>query len=387
MDGQSIAYGGSSAAGALPGNVLGTLITNTDQGVLYSWVQCPSTTTSNGCTPQFQLTTVTNGSPSTVTTGIGSQPGGGPVQPILQRADGSYIGTVSTFTGNQMVAFTSSGKQLWNGPNDTPQITTSDGGVVGASGTTYDQNGIANGLASALGGYNWLGNPNTYSTSGKSIIASTLLPLNAAYDSFSPAAAGNPSNPTAVQQCPPLSPSANQAVTQAYSGLTTFLANTNNCPNCKVKIFGPLKMTRSDFLTYLQQTPLFCDGTQATGVSASKINAAYQDMTIAKLFQTDPPSAVTVPNGPSSPLWIFFNPDPSAPYSISGNSGATFNEAMLFHEGLHGYTKRFDSVTFLAPKTLGLCELLGVMQEYPNCGPSNTVVITFFIENTAWPLR
>jgi hypothetical protein len=159
--------------------------------------------------------------------------------------------------------------------------------------TIFDQNGNADGVASSLEGYNWTGNPNTYSSTGGGVLAQLLPPLNASYGSFQTAVTGNPSNATAVQQCPPLSSSASQIVTQAYSGLQTFLSNRKNCPACNAKIFGPLKMTRGAFLTYLQQTPKLCDGTKATAVSASKISAAYGKMTIAQLFQTDPPNAVT----------------------------------------------------------------------------------------------
>ncbi len=49
-----------------------------------------------------------------------------------------------------MIAFTSFGSTLWTVPNDTPQIATADGGVIGASGTTYDQNGKANGQVASL---------------------------------------------------------------------------------------------------------------------------------------------------------------------------------------------------------------------------------------------
>lgn len=44
-----------------------------------------------------------------------------------------------------MYAFTSSGTLLWTVPNDTPQIATSDGGVIGSSGGEYDQYGNADG--------------------------------------------------------------------------------------------------------------------------------------------------------------------------------------------------------------------------------------------------
>jgi len=162
LDGTNVPFVASSLTGSQPGNVLGTLITNADQGVLYSWAECPFTN-SITCTPQFHITTITNGTPSTVTTNLGYQPGTSyqgivPLQPILQRADGSYIGTVGTSTGNSMIAFTSTGRLVWPGQNDTPQIATSDGGVIGTSGITYDQNGNADGQLANLPTQSFIGN-------------------------------------------------------------------------------------------------------------------------------------------------------------------------------------------------------------------------------------
>jgi hypothetical protein len=134
-----------SYSGAVPGGqLLGNLITNADQGVLYSW----STSFCNqygNCNYQNQLSTVaTGGGASTVATGIGAQYQQ-PIQPMLQRQDGTYVGTVS---GN-MVAFNSSGQQIWNQPNYSPQVATSDNGVIATSqsgqAVTFDQNGNQSG--------------------------------------------------------------------------------------------------------------------------------------------------------------------------------------------------------------------------------------------------
>jgi hypothetical protein len=54
-----------------------------------------------------------------------------------------------------MVAFDASGNVRWVVPNDQPQIATADGGVIGQSGTTYDQNGNATGQLGALPTYAW----------------------------------------------------------------------------------------------------------------------------------------------------------------------------------------------------------------------------------------
>ncbi|MGA8440662.1 MAG: hypothetical protein WB714_20725 [Candidatus Sulfotelmatobacter sp.] len=80
-----------------------------------------------------------------------------PVQPVLQRQDGNFIGTVSTSAGSSMIGFTLSGSSLFNVLNDTPQIATSDNGVIGASGTTYDQGGNATGQLGTLPTYSWKG--------------------------------------------------------------------------------------------------------------------------------------------------------------------------------------------------------------------------------------
>ena len=58
------------------------------------------------------------------------------MQPVLQRQDGSFIGTVSTSAGSAMIGFTPSGTSLFDVPNDTPQIATSDNEMIGASSAT-----------------------------------------------------------------------------------------------------------------------------------------------------------------------------------------------------------------------------------------------------------
>jgi hypothetical protein len=125
------------------GPQMGTLITNADQGALFSW-QLTSCSGSS-CTNQSQLTTI-NEDASTSTTGLNIPGQSGAIQPVLQRADSSYVGTVPMSSGNNlMLAFTSSGQQLWSQPNDTPQIATSEGGIIGISRTIYDQNGNSTG--------------------------------------------------------------------------------------------------------------------------------------------------------------------------------------------------------------------------------------------------
>ena len=97
------------------------LITNADQGVLASWeVDTSVGYSSNTTTSAFNLATTSGTSVSISPVNVPGQVA--PVQAVLQRADGSYVGTVSTSVGNPMIAFTSSGGTLWMGPNDTPQM-------------------------------------------------------------------------------------------------------------------------------------------------------------------------------------------------------------------------------------------------------------------------
>jgi len=83
------------------------------------------------------------------------------VQPVLQRADGSYVGTVSSTVGNFMVGFAPTGSTLFTVPNETPQIAMDGGGVIGASGTTYDQDGNVTGQLASLPTQSWRGNSYT----------------------------------------------------------------------------------------------------------------------------------------------------------------------------------------------------------------------------------
>jgi hypothetical protein len=57
-----------------------------------------------------------------------------------------------------MIAFDATGSVRWIVPNEEPQIATADGGVIGQSGITYDQNGNATGQVGNLPTQSWRGN-------------------------------------------------------------------------------------------------------------------------------------------------------------------------------------------------------------------------------------
>ena len=101
---------------------------------------------------------ITTGASASVIGGPGLPGGAESFVPVLQAQDGSFVGTAwdDTWTPS-MVAFDASGSVRWSVRNEQPQIATDDGGVIGQSGITYDQNGSATGQIN-LATYSWTGN-------------------------------------------------------------------------------------------------------------------------------------------------------------------------------------------------------------------------------------
>ena len=64
---------------------------------------------------------------------------------ITQAQDSTFYGAFYNAGNGGMVKFDQSGNVIWSVPNDSPQIATADGGVIGYSGITYDSNGNATG--------------------------------------------------------------------------------------------------------------------------------------------------------------------------------------------------------------------------------------------------
>jgi hypothetical protein len=82
------------------------------------------------------------------------------ITPMVQRQDGSFVGLAVAGSDNAtpyMVAYDATGNVLWSVANDQPQIATADNGVIGASGTVYDQNGSGVTLAN-VPTQSWRGN-------------------------------------------------------------------------------------------------------------------------------------------------------------------------------------------------------------------------------------
>jgi hypothetical protein len=157
-------YISSSPANAI--TLQSSLITNGDAGVILSWSKGDINLEYAPPPPSdFGMAVIAGTSVNIINApSVPGQLMG--VIPVLQRSDGSFIGKVGV--GSQtnpqydMVAFDASGSTLWSVPNEFPQIATSDGGVIGKSGTIYDQNGSAVGGSGGLPIYSWRGNDDPF---------------------------------------------------------------------------------------------------------------------------------------------------------------------------------------------------------------------------------
>ncbi len=177
-----------------------SLITNADQGVLASY-EVDTYPNTGSMTSAFYLATTSGPSIASNTQVAVVPQQATPVQPVLQRQDGNFVGVVSSSVGNFMVAFTPSGGTLFTVPNDTPQIATSDNGVIGASGTTYDQDGNVNGQVQNSAIVTSWSSQSYLASGGTSALALDLID-NADSASYWGFPGGNPSgNATAGLQC------------------------------------------------------------------------------------------------------------------------------------------------------------------------------------------
>ena len=174
----------------------GYMITNADQGVLLSWQPDEF---------GYRMAVTTGTSVSVVNPPqVPGQCDGIPVQPVLQAQDGSFVGEyvdANTYK-NDMVSFDAAGNVRWVVPNETPAIATADGGVIGASGITYDANGNATGQISDMPTQSWTGNAyqndpgQTQQVLSKpTVVATTFWPGSAQ----SPPGANASGTPVAVQ--------------------------------------------------------------------------------------------------------------------------------------------------------------------------------------------
>jgi hypothetical protein len=124
------------------GNV--NMITNADAGAVVSWQvvkQCYAEIQTDPKCPQ-------GGENHLTTTAAGAMAGDvvvapivpnqfSPLNPFLQLADGSFVGTFNSPNGSAMVAFDAFGSVRWTLPGYTPQMATTDGGIIASIGGLF----------------------------------------------------------------------------------------------------------------------------------------------------------------------------------------------------------------------------------------------------------
>jgi hypothetical protein len=201
------------------------MVTNADQGILLTWFTDPSYYC---CAERTTYLATTTGASLSVSAAL-QVSDQYQVIPILQAQDGSFVGTaVSVVDGNaaqnNMISFDAAGNVRWYVPNDQPQIATADGGVIGQSGITYDQNGNATGQVGVLPVYSWV--QQWYSSAGEQI-AAVAQPIVEWATSYQATAGGNPSdNGTSV------------GVAEEVEGMPVFALPLRGGPNCQLPSGG-----------------------------------------------------------------------------------------------------------------------------------------------------
>lgn len=178
-----------------------------------------------------------------------------------------------------------------------------------------------------------------------------------------------------LQTCPGASkPCAGEATWNAFKALKTLMAGPN-CPLCNTQVFTKLGITQSQFYTYLSLPPLLSDGTRSNAPMNHvmcnwwNIFCAYGSETVANFMQRKGSDAISRTPSPKGVV-IFFNPVVACTAGTS--PGTILNEAMLFHETLHGFTGLGDN---------DLANALGANSGNYNINTQGSVAITYYLEN------
>lgn len=144
---------------------------------------------------------------------------------------------------------------------------------------------------------------------------------------FWPTIAGYFFSSNSQPDCPPIEPPATKKLIEdGASALSNFLQTP--CPWCKTYVFDKLNITQSNFAAYLAKGHQFCDGTKSKEPGRT-INET--DATVAAYFKRkNKDVAITVApwNGP---LLVYFNP------AFFDSQHPFYQNALVFHEGLHGF--------------------------------------------------
>ncbi|MGP8176261.1 MAG: beta strand repeat-containing protein [Terracidiphilus sp.] len=271
------------------------MITNADQGILLTWQNDAVT---------YGMAVTTGASASLVS--APQVPGQGTaVEPVLQAQDGSFVGAVwagaDTWT-QYMVSFDATGNVRWMVPNEQPQIATADGGVIGQSGITYDQNGNATGQMANLPAYSWT--QQWYSPAGGQI-ADVAQPIVEWATSYYATAGGNPSfNETAIGVAAPV------------EGIPVFALPLRGGPSCQLPSGGGTKV-------------------RLGGAALRQYNNEQQQL-LAGPYLTSPS-----PPSPPSSCAQFFNADPIRSTYFSQLTGSVTRQQVW--DGIQTNISQYDA--------------------------------------------
>ncbi|MFY9726260.1 MAG: hypothetical protein WB579_12515 [Bryobacteraceae bacterium] len=336
-----------------------SIITIADTGVLLAW-DSQDQPLDLGVDVSLHMAVTTGTSVALVS--APQVPGGDRVVPVLQAQDGSFVGTFWDPSGTyiDMAAFDATGNVRWTVPNEQPQIATADGGVIGQSGITYDQNGNATGQIS-LATYSWLGyayqdGPVTQVVARQLYAAESFWPFAGANNSGNGTAASQPQYPplptcTATQGC--VGP--REAIYNALADLIVRLSAPAVSGAAQSKVFSLLgtdsngvPLTTQTFIAYLtKKKPGFYDGLRSTFCIGALVPWStpcwlpiFSSESVAT-FLSDPSHSDTdaLTGTPSNPLLTFFRPASILYPNLGNNLG---NEGTIFHEALHGFTGAQD---------------------------------------------
>lgn len=400
-------YGIVSRSAPAPNITVGTPVSNADSGVVLSWeadtpAYCAASGPDgdSGCVGESATFSMATTSGASVASGTNlSIPGQTSLlQPVLQLAGGTYVGSVSTQAGNSMVGFGSSGNVNWTTPSYAPLMATSDGGMIaqssdGLTNATFDANGNATGQMAALPTYSWL--DNTYQLGPIERIADS--PIYYAPTFAAILGGNNSANGTSVQQqwFPPLAscydttlkppvacPGPRELLYGAASSVTSLMAGPS-CTACVTYVFNPInakygiyglppQISQVNFYQFLRKGASLFDGSRSNfrmdflncgGYWFLELGCQYVGTTVSAWMSSNSAVAVTQPAGRLDHLLSFFSPQ----YICQSTSAGVLNEANIFHESLHGFLLNADDA-FLEG-------VFGVQ------GPSEN--ISFYLENKA----
>jgi hypothetical protein len=400
-----------------------SLITNADTGVLLTYAALPQLLLlARPAQPKprdvpppiyatYGMAIVSGTSVNAINTALPNQVG--ILVPGVQAQDGSFVGSYQDGSGQtDMVAFDASGNVRWTVPNETPQIATDDGGVIGESGITYDANGTATGQIDNALTRSWFGY--AYQVGSVEQVLKHAQYVAGGYWPFKSANLSENSTAVLNQWFPPLKSCVNnsgqcvgplqpgdfiwnaeQDLVRQLQQVTASVAPPQQ-QQCATLIQTMLNgmpsgdsqgrpITIKSFVSYVLLNPSFYDGSVSTlGVGYALCGEHFPRVNCGKNPATTTPkvwqvfadassgtTAITVT--PSEPFKSFWQPAfaPATSFNDPNHTGFgigidpdlkgvnIYNESNLFHEALHGMTALYDGEGGL-PTSLQIKAVLGI---------------------------